>query len=69
MVAAGSFRRDLLARFNRRIKIPPLRDRAEDIFAILSALAAGRGAPLDPERVEIEAVERLLLHDWPANVR
>ncbi len=69
MVGAGTFRRDLLARFDRRIKIPPLRDRAEDIFAILSAVAAARRSPLLSERAEIEAVERLLLHDWPGNVR
>lgn len=69
MVAAGTFRRDLLARFDRRIKLPALRDRAEDIYAIASALASLRKAPLDPAKVEIEAVERLTLHDWASNVR
>jgi transcriptional regulator of acetoin/glycerol metabolism len=68
-VERGAFRRDLLARFVERIALPALADRAEDVYAILGALARGRGVDLDPDRVEVEAVERLLLHDWPANVR
>jgi hypothetical protein len=69
MVEAGAFRRDLLARFPVRIEIPPLRDRREDIFAILAALRERRGAPIDVRTTEVEAVERLLLDSWPANVR
>jgi transcriptional regulator of acetoin/glycerol metabolism len=69
MVEAGGFRRDLLARFLVRIEIPPLRERPEDIFAIVRALWARRGPPLDVNAAEVEAVERLMLASWPANVR
>lgn len=70
MVDAGTFRRDLLARFGgARIELPPLRERPEDVPAILAATLDRRGVALDPSLVEIEAMERLLLHEWRANVR
>jgi hypothetical protein len=68
-VDRGAFRRDLLARFAARLKLPDLAERREDVFAILEALAARRGFALDAGRAEVEAVERLLLADLPANVR
>ena len=46
-----------------------LSDRPEDVPAILRALAARRGAALDQERADVDAVERLLLERWEANVR
>ena len=66
---AGKFRSDLLARFDRTVALPALRDRPEDIFAICVALAAREKTPLDVAKAEVEAVERVLLHDWPTNVR
>ncbi|WP_437923519.1 sigma 54-interacting transcriptional regulator [Sorangium sp. So ce291] len=69
MVERGAFRRDLLARFLVRIDLAPLRERPEDVFAVLQALRERRGAPFDPRAAEVEAVERLLLERWPANVR
>jgi hypothetical protein len=69
MVESGQFRRDLLARFDRRVELPPLRDRPEDIYPVLEKLAQGRRREIDPNRMEIEAIERLLLHDWHTNVR
>jgi transcriptional regulator of acetoin/glycerol metabolism len=70
MEQEGRFRRDLLARFSgARIEVPPLRERVEDIFAIAQALFARRGATLTPRDIEVEAIERLLLHDFRANVR
>ena len=69
-VTAGTFRRDLLARLSgERIDIPPLRERAEDIFAIVASDAESHGRPLDLANVEVEAVERLMLHPWLSNVR
>lgn len=69
MVEQGTFRRDLYARLaGAHIELPPLRERPEDIFAIAQATAASHGG-YDPRRVEVESVERLLLHPWPANVR
>lgn len=70
MADGGTFRRDLLARFAvARVELTPLRERPEDIFAILQTLAGRAGDAFDPAQVEVEAVERLLLHDYPANVR
>ena len=68
-VERGTFRRDLLARFAGRVDLPRLADRAEDLWAIVAELARRRGAPLDPNRTEVEAVERMMLAPWPANVR
>lgn len=72
MVERGEFRRDLFARLAMaRIRLPALRERNQDIFAIAEALAARAGAAsaLAPEQVEVEGVERLLLEAWPGNVR
>jgi transcriptional regulator with GAF, ATPase, and Fis domain len=69
MVEAGRFRRDLRARFSAIIELPPLRERAEDLFAIAVARAVKAGERYDIDRVEVEAIERLMLHPWRANVR
>ena len=66
----GTFRRDLLARLSMaRLRLPPLRDRAEDIFSIARAVAPRVRLELPPESCEVEAVERLLLERWETNVR
>lgn len=69
MVAAGTFRHDLLARFPERLRLPPLRERREDILAIAQHLAAKRQEPYDLAQMEPAAIERLLMHPFPANVR
>ncbi len=70
MVDAGAFRRDLLTRLSMAVvRLPPLRQRPEDLFPILIGLAKARGELLAARDCEVEAVERLLLHDWPGNVR
>lgn len=69
LVTSGRFRRDLLARFDQHIALPPLRERPEDIYAVLSSLAERRGFPLVSSAHEVEGVEAMLLHDWPTNVR
>jgi len=71
LVEQGKFRRDLLARLAAaRIELPPLRERAEDLYAIVRALWQRAGAS-EPElsEIEIEALERLLLEPWHSNVR
>ncbi len=68
-VAAGAFRRDLLARLATRIALPALRDRVEDLFAIAQAVTRKNGEELLAANVEVEALERLMLHELPANVR
>ncbi|AZD37736.1 C4-dicarboxylate transport transcriptional regulatory protein [Pseudomonas chlororaphis subsp. aurantiaca] len=69
---AGRFREDLAYRLNvAQLRLPPLRDRREDIpllyehFAHAAAERLGRSvAPLSGAQLS-----RLLSHDWPGNVR
>ncbi len=70
-VERGTFRRDLFARFTYRVTLPPLMKRTEDIFAVAKALWERRYGHLDlgRVRVDVEAVELLMLQAWPGNVR
>ncbi|SDZ20666.1 sigma-54 dependent transcriptional regulator [Pseudomonas sp. NFIX28] len=69
---AGRFREDLAYRLNvAQLRLPPLRDRREDIpllyehFAHAAAERLGRSvSPLSGAQLS-----RLLSHDWPGNVR
>ena len=66
------FREDLYYRLNVvTVKLPPLRERREDIpplFAHFAGLAAHRfGCPVPP--VEPALWRHLMSHDWPGNVR
>ena len=64
---AGSFRDDLLARLSGWVlRVPPLRERREDIIGLARAFLERRQMPA---RVSANAAEALLLHDWPHNVR
>jgi sigma-54 dependent transcriptional regulator, acetoin dehydrogenase operon transcriptional activator AcoR len=68
-VAAGTFRADLFARLaGVEIDVPPLRHRRSDILLLathfLAAFASGARFAFSAN-----AMERLLLHDWPLNVR
>jgi DNA-binding NtrC family response regulator len=68
-VKQGRFRADLLARLDGiTVRLPPLRQRKEDVphlFShLLRELTFGR-APA----VEGDLVEQLCIHDWPFNVR
>ena len=72
LVAEGRFRADLLHRLDVvRLRLPPLRERREDIPLLASrflAAAAGRlHAPA--KRLSPAALERLQAHAWPGNVR
>lgn len=72
-VAAGTFREDLWYRLNvLPLVIPPLRDRSrEDILALLKRTVRefAPGLPGAPTRFSEEALERLLNHAWPGNLR
>jgi two-component system response regulator AtoC len=71
-VAAGQFREDLFYRLNVvRIKVPPLRERPEEIPLLAlhfverySRLFQREGFTLSPE-----TMQRLTLHKFPGNVR
>lgn len=68
-VANGSFREDLFFRLNIfPIHLPPLRDRLEDLPALVSHLAR-RARPGQPQRYDDEALALLRQHPWPGNIR
>lgn len=75
MISEGKFREDLYYRINTMtIRIPPLRERTEDINALanyfLKVCAADclqEGAKVP--QLSIEAIERLQQYSWPGNVR
>ncbi len=67
-VAAGVFREDFYYRLNVfAIRVPPLRDRPEDVLPIAERFLAARGAA--PDRLSRAARERLSAGAWPGNVR
>ncbi len=71
-IAAGRFREDLFYRLNVvPVRLPPLRERREDIPELVSnflaRFAAERRTP--PPRISEEAMAALQAHDWPGNVR
>ena len=72
MVEQGTFREDLFYRLNVvNIRIPPLRERREDIPEILDFYlkksAADNGK--DVSDISPEALGVLMAYDWPGNVR
>jgi DNA-binding NtrC family response regulator len=72
LIAEKRFRADLLYRINVvEVKIPPLRERREDIPWLIgkfvAALAGERETPL--RGVSALAQQAALSHDWPGNVR
>lgn len=72
MVAEGTFREDLYYRLHViELKIPALRERAEDIPALIDHFLTLFSARHKRERKTIErtAVRRLQAFDWPGNVR
>jgi DNA-binding NtrC family response regulator len=71
-VAAGRFRADLLYRLNTvEIRLPPLRERREDVPQLASAFLARTAARYGKSGLQLEpqAVEALVRHRWPGNVR
>jgi len=72
MVADGRFRKDLYFRLNvARINVPPLRDRKEDLPALLAYYVGrfNRDFGRDVEGISRDALDILLSYEWPGNVR
>ncbi len=71
-VAEGHFRQDLYFRLGAfNLRMPPLRDRKEDIRMLakhIAALACQR-SDRPPVRFAPETMQRLIAYDWPGNVR
>lgn len=72
MVAKKTFREDLYYRLNvLPIRLPPLREREEDVPALLDFFLARyrASARRGPVHISPAARERLMRHTWPGNVR
>ncbi|MDJ0942120.1 MAG: nitrogen regulation protein NR(I) [Kiloniellales bacterium] len=71
LVRQGLFREDLYYRLNVvPIRLPPLRERSEDIPELVQHfLAEGEKLGLPRKSLDAEALEALKAHDWPGNVR
>ena len=71
LVRQGLFREDLYYRLNVvPIRLPPLRERSEDIPELVQHfLAEGEKLGLPRKSLNAEAMEALKAHDWPGNVR
>ena len=67
LVQTGEFRRDLYHRLSQfHLKIPPLRERPEDIIALADYFLSR----LAPEKhFSQQARDRLLSYHWPGNIR
>ena len=67
---AGRFRSDLFFRLAQlRIELPPLRDRKDDVPAIVRRACEKLKVADRADRVIAEIDQRLRHHDWPGNVR
>jgi two-component system response regulator GlrR len=71
-VSAGRLRRDIYYRLNTiPLTLPPLRDRSEDIPALVSHFLVTHCARLGKSQVRFsdDAMRVLMGYDWPGNVR
>ena len=67
-VAGGQFRGDLLARLRElEVRLPPLRERREDLLLLVRSFLQGAGRPRAPIRFPFMLA--LAHYDWPYNVR
>lgn len=71
MVAAGTFRKDLYYRLNVvQVRMPPLRERREDIPALITHfLAKAETKRLPRKEIARDALPLLEMYTWPGNVR
>ena len=72
MVSDGTFREDLFYRLNVvTLKVPPLRDRIEDVPMLARAFARRVAERMDRRPIELTtgALEALCRHSYPGNVR
>src|ERR1051325_8564055 len=71
-VESGRFRKELYFRINGVcLRLPPLRDRKEDIRVFVEHFLAKHAAELEREALVLNERESefLVAHDWPGNVR
>ena len=71
-VQHGRFRADLFYRLNVvSILMPPLRERREDIGALVQHFVRefSQAYGVEPKHVTLQAMQRLIEYDWPGNIR
>lgn len=69
-VKAGRFREDLLYRLNVvTVKLPPLRERREDIPHLIDHFLNKKLKSKNPKNVSGDAMRLLLQYEWPGNIR
>jgi transcriptional regulator with PAS, ATPase and Fis domain len=71
-IALGAFRSDLYYRINViHLRIPPLRDRREDVPILLRHFVAGYAEryQVEPPVIDDAVMRRLIDYAWPGNVR
>src|SRR5271156_3142298 len=70
-VTEGAFRRDLYFRLNvLSLRIPPLRERREDIALLIAHFMERASRASGQEKIlSEEALKVMLAYDWPGNVR
>jgi DNA-binding NtrC family response regulator len=71
LILQGRFRDDLLYRINTvTLRVPPLRDRKEDLPRLVDHILQTLRVPGTTKRgVSAEAMQQLLAHSWPGNIR
>ncbi|WP_022964512.1 sigma-54-dependent transcriptional regulator [Halopseudomonas pelagia] len=68
----GLFREDLFYRLNViELRLPPLRERGEDVMLIAQALLTRAGSKMHQQGMHFtqDAMNAIRLHTWPGNVR
>ena len=70
-IRKNQFRQDLFFRLNVvQVKLPPLRDRKNDIPMLVNSFLEKFSPPQrPPTAISEEAMGRLMAYDWPGNVR
>ncbi|NUN69907.1 MAG: sigma-54-dependent Fis family transcriptional regulator [Bacteroidetes bacterium] len=69
-VKEGRFREDLLYRLNVvTLRIPPLRERKEDIPLLVDHFIKRKSKTKTPKSVTPDALQTLMAYDWPGNIR
>ncbi len=70
-IQQGLFREDLYYRLNVvPLRLPPLRERADDIGDLVRHFLRGAARDgLGERQFEADAIDRLKMHHWPGNVR
>ncbi|MRT18370.1 sigma-54-dependent Fis family transcriptional regulator, partial [Vitellibacter sp. q18] len=72
MTKVGEFREDLFYRLNvMQLRIPPLRDREDDVIGLAKMLLTKMGERMDKPNLKFDkdALTLIRRYQWPGNVR